>query len=271
MLDFDQSAVNKQTFAFKKFIQDNWGLKFSLRLLKTALLVCFPIVGFTTTDYKEKTSVIIGVEAINYCPILCFKNGQNTGLLIELLDKISSRSGITYTIQPYAIQRLKQQFKNGAIDVKFPDNPTWSKSSAEHFSLAIIPYRDAFFSLTNDDSSAKSIINSAAIPAGFYLPKSIRNDIKVIEATSIKTMFNMLQYGRVDAIYLHYLVAQNFARQNGYNIIEREDYPADNNHFHFRSINNPKFLSHINQLIREEPEFLNSLLQKHGLITNIKY
>lgn len=239
--------------------------RISLRLITAIALFFSSTLVLALQSDNKKAAAIIGVEAINYCPILCFEGKQNTGLLIELLDKISSNSGISYTLQPYAIQRLKQQFKSGAIHVKFPDNPTWSKSKPEHFSLAIIPYRDAFFSLQNPDNSEKSMIKSVAIPTGFYLPKSIRKDIKVIEATSIKTMFNMLQYGRVDAVYLHHLVAQNFAKEHGHKIIERTDYPADNSHFHFRSINNPEFLVQINQLIQEEPEFLERLLLKYGL------
>lgn len=233
-------------------------------ILSIALLLCANHVR-ALANHTSANTVVIGVEALDYCPILCFENNEPTGLLTELLFKLQQKHYVQYQLMPYAIPRLRQEIANGNIDVKFPDNPAWSKGDSSQFSVAIIPYRDAFFSLSNKQEAEYASIENAAVPPGFYIPKHIRNDITIVKASSIDAMFKLLTHGRIDAVYLNQLVAINYAKAASMNIVERKDYPSDKNFFHFRSINNPAFITQINELIAEDPQILQKLLIKYEL------
>jgi ABC-type amino acid transport substrate-binding protein len=240
-----------------------------MRQLNVVMLMMILFIGkgvAITDETSNGTKIVtIGVEAMDYCPILCFGENKTTGFLVELLDKLQQNTGIEYELMPYAIPRLKKEIKSGNIDVKFPDNPAWSRGEGKQFSGPIIPFRDAFFSLKSDTEHNLSDINSAAVPSGFYVPKSIRKNIQIIEASSIGSMFDMLKHGRVEAVYLNQLVAQNQAKRAGIAIIERKDYPSDNNYFHFSGINDKGFIERINGFLNADPKVLKELLDKYGL------
>lgn len=81
----------------------------------TLLFVIVSAIAAANDDAPSgnKAAIHIGVETINYCPILCFEQNTTTGLLIELLDIIKEKSGINYQLTPYAIPRLRREFNSG--------------------------------------------------------------------------------------------------------------------------------------------------------------
>lgn len=224
--------------------------------------VCGHQVVLAKNSDQDNPVVIIGVEAMDYCPLLCFKNENPTGILLDLLEVVETKLNIRYELKAFAITRLDQALESGQVDVKFPDNPIWNKPSEKDYSKALIPYRDGFF--TFELAKSKSI-QTAAIPAGFYVPRSVRKEIKVTHTTSIDAMFKLLEHNRVDAIYLNHLVARMQAKSRGVIIIERTDYPADVNHYHFSTIKNEEFLRKVDHLLTTEPKIISTLLANYDM------
>lgn len=232
--------------------------------IRNGLIFLFLMLSAVQSSVAKEANktFLVGVENLDYYPILRFAGRTPEGFLMALLDEVTKDSDISYELLPLPVARLKKELAVGNIDVQFPDNPSWNYDFQQPkvFSRPVVRYKDAFFALLPHTK-----INTVAAPLGFTVPEATQEFSRFTYLSSIEGLFTLLSNNRIDAIYLNQLVAKNFAQKQQLIIYERDDYPADKQDFYFSAINESVLLDRVNRFMTTKPNRYRALLETYGL------
>ena len=217
--------------------------------------------SIATSLPAEEKVITVGVEELNYSPIVNIEKEQVHGFLPDLLQLISIETGARFQIIPFPVARLKREFLHGTIDLQFPDNPKWEGSNQKKsFSMPIVSYSDSIFSI-----EPQKKLEVVAAPLGFTVMPEIKKRLKMVYSTDTEAMLEMLSLGRIDGIYLNSFVAKNIARSVNMKIHERTDYPIDHDYFFFSTLHHPGALEQLDDFIKSNHTLVSELREKYEL------
>lgn len=247
-------------------LQQSTRIKVLRHLTKNLSTFCFYLI-LQSSAYASQDVIKIGVENLNYKPIIWFEDGFPKGFIPELLLYFSKETGQKYSITPFPVSRLKKEANEGKIDVQFPDNPNWrvDTNKSKSYSIPVVPYTDGYFAKNHD-----LFVEAVGTPLGFTVVALPKWSIDIANATTLDSLFSMLDKNRIDAIYLNTTVASNLKDSFSSDIVWREDMPVDRSFFYFSSSNSSRFIEALNSFINSNSELIAKLLESHGLTNKIE-
>jgi len=232
-----------------------------------------PVLGWmclvcnTLADPLEE--ITIGLEDIDYFPIIVNSENGPKGYLAELLDMIENTGRFSIALDFMPIARLKHLLSDGGIDVKYPDNPYWilEDAPARYFSVAIVQYQDGLIFLDEVPESLYEVGSIGTLYGFTVVAKKYWNTQATIEyAESIQSLFRMLSTNRVQAIYFNYDIALNTVPSELSPRMRLADqFKTDVGYFYFSTLSSRSFIEEINRYIGENPDIIKRLKRKYRL------
>ena len=162
------------------------------------------------------------VGGYDYPPFMSSQN--QTGLYHQLMDAISTESGLSFDWHYYPYARLNRLFEQGSIHIEVGSSPIWTKASITpgHYSDGFYHIEDVALFATDKTLSVKNASDIhgrnigvvrgygfAKFDEAFHSGKAIRTDTK-----NELHLLEMLYHNRADAIFISRHVYYHHAIQN---------------------------------------------------------
>lgn len=240
-----------------------------LPLLIYLTLVCSPPL--------QAQTFTIGVELQPYLPYSNVQDGQYLGYGRDLLDAFAAYQGYQFTYRPLPVRRLLNDFLDGRVDFKYPDNPRWNadlkKGHEVHFSLAATPSIDGVLVKPQFLGQGKARIRLLGTQRGFtpwpYLADIKAGRIILIQANQIDSLLAMALSDRVDGVYLNPQVVKHQLRSNGVDgdaLVFDPKLAYQDDHYFLSSIKHPEVIEQFNSFLSNQAELVQALKQRHGIL-----
>lgn len=227
------------------------------------------LIFFSKTSFSQEI-VIVGVHNGNNYPFHYIDENQHfQGVYRDVLDLFFSEHKIKPIYLSYNKKELLDNFLNGEIDIKFPDNPFWSssikKSSPVIYSKRFGLNIEATFILAkNKDKFTKmNDIKKIGI-SGDIVAWSIHHDlelnkIEITNESNCEVLLNLLTKETIDACYCNYHVVKTFSEASNLSkdIIIQTYLPYIDDYYYLSTIKKGEIIDKFNKWIKENRIFIN--------------
>ena len=226
------------------------------------------------------TALTVGVEATNYAPYFhTDKEHTYQGAAREIIDLFSQSQELDLNYHPMPVPRLFNEFENGGVDLKFPDNPLWSASLKSevlvHYSAPVLAVRETLIIINPkngyEHEGTENKIKMVGNILGFSTPglnENIKNnEFELVSTKKIEQLIHMLVSGRVDAIYFNADVAIEVAKNLYPNkqLIVHPDHPAFDYAYHLSSIKHKDLIVQFDKFLISHAEQVAEIRKRYGL------
>lgn len=222
----------------------------------------------------------VGVELQPYMPYSNVVDGRYIGYGRDLLDAFAAHQGHVFIYQPLPVRRLLNDFLNGRVDFKYPDNPRWNtdlkQAHAIAFSQATASAIDGVMVKPQYLGKGKARLQRLGTQRGFtpwpYLDDIKAGKIMLIQANRIDSLLAMALSDRVDGVYLNPQVV----RHQLYNSAKNESLVFDpslayqDDHYFLSSIQYPEVIQQFNAFLAGQAERVQRLKERHGITDSLK-
>ncbi|XHS80463.1 substrate-binding periplasmic protein [Burkholderiaceae bacterium UC74_6] len=215
----------------------------------------------------------VGVEEVDYAPIMSVVDGRYDGYAFELLEMFARSQGHRFTYRPLPVKRLVPYLVDGGIDLAFPDNPNWrgdvKRGHQLHYSEPMVPFQDVVFVRPERVGLP---LKHLGVVRGFT-PKRFQQQVDagnlvVIEATAPSNLIQMTLSGRVDGVALAAPVGRYQLHQIGR---DQALQPAPGLsgrfelHYRLSTLRHPKLIEQFNDFLKAEAAAILALQKRYGL------
>jgi polar amino acid transport system substrate-binding protein len=217
---------------------------------------------------------VIGVEDIDYAPIMSTTGGDFRGYAREMLDLFARSRGHSFEYRPLPTRRLTVEHVADRLDAVFPDNPAWEAEAKRGrrlaYSAAAVPFQDAVMVPADRRDQP---LRELGIVRGFtpkrFLPLIESGQLHVTEAGDPARLIRMALAGRVDGVHVALPVARYQLTQLGKPaaLVPSSALPvaAYEDHYRLSSIRHAELVAEFDRFLREEQPALVALQRRHGL------
>ena len=183
--------------------------------MKARILLASCLLVFSNL---QAANLIIGVESISYLPFSDVKGKEFQGFYRELFDKFAADNGHTITYRPLPIKRLTNDFVEGKVGFKIPDNAVWAQGMKAgkniSYSTPITVYTDGIMVKPGAKGKPYGDLASIVTVRGFtpfpFLTDIEAGKLKLNEANSLDQVVKMVDGGRVNGGFVNVTVATYF-------------------------------------------------------------
>jgi polar amino acid transport system substrate-binding protein len=244
-----------------------------MRLLHRILVSISCLITINTSAQ----ALTLGVEASDYAPYYYLNDEHKyQGAAREIFDLFSKSNDLKINYDPMPVPRLFNEFVNGNVDLKFPDNPLWSASLHStvkvHYSEPVFNINESLLVLKQDESDiAQQDISTVGTILEFSTPGIAKpvanNEFKTVETRKIEQLIHMLVSKRVQGVYFNESVARNLAKKMYPNtsLIRHSQYPPFQYAYHLSSIKYPKLIEAFNAFLISHAQQVNAIRSHYGL------
>ncbi|MFP6847689.1 MAG: transporter substrate-binding domain-containing protein [Pseudomonas sp.] len=236
------------------------------------LLICL-LLGLAPLAGAETFTV--GVELQPYMPYSSVVEGHYVGYGRDLLDAFAAQQGHVFVYQPLPVRRLLNDFLNGRLDFKYPDNPRWNADKKQaykvYFSQAAAPAIDGVLVKPQFLGQGKERLRRLGTQRGFtpwpYLDDIKAGKILLIQANQIDSLLAMALNDRVDGVYLNPQVVQHQL----YNSTKTESLVFDpslahqDDYYFLSTLNHPEVIEQFDAFLINQAELVQTLKDRHGI------
>jgi polar amino acid transport system substrate-binding protein len=136
---------------------------------------------------------VIGVEANDYLPYWRGEGSQYEGYARDFFDLFAQHSGHTFQFKALPVKRLTNEFLEGNVDVKFPDNAYWAEDlkvgKQVQYSEPVAPFIDGVLVKPERLGKGRDALTSLSTLIGFtpwdYLDAINSGSIKLHNSTQL--------------------------------------------------------------------------------------
>ncbi|MBL4911101.1 MAG: transporter substrate-binding domain-containing protein [Alteromonadaceae bacterium] len=182
----------------------------------------FYILLFSPMTIAETLSVLV-FEGSNP-PYTITKNGENSGIFVDLFLKLSQVTDLNFDLQNYPAARGLQEFDMGRVDIEPGVNEKW-RQNTKVLGLYSIPYNYSREVIVFKKANAITVNNaqdlygkSIGIVRGYSYPKFDdafnKNLITKVSNRSEKLLLKQLQADRIKYIFIGYRTIKYYMQQN---------------------------------------------------------
>lgn len=183
-------------------------------MLKVIILLCTVIsVGAVAS---EKPHFNVGVEDINYYPIMDFTSPTPKGLLYDILAEFGDTHDISFEFIPLPLLRFTHWFEESSIDFRLPDNSLWSSVTTPslQYSEAVISLCETTVVLSENSEMLSEDVTRLGLLKGFtpstqWRKRKEAGTISLAKERTIRSLTRMLLSGLIDAIDLNVAAVKN--------------------------------------------------------------
>lgn len=235
---------------------------FTLKLIIRIMI----LTSVTTLWSQESNKFSIGIQDMDYYPYYSFRSGIPEGYFFELMDAFSERYGYDFQYRPLPVSRLYNEFFNGDIDFKFPDDKVWQPSRREayqiYYSIPLINYTDGVMVLPASRGKGVEQLKYLGIIRGFT-PVAFRDlidsgEVILYENNSLTGLLMQVVQGRLDGVYMDPVIAD-------YNLTDMHlksrlvfdpELPSADGSYYLSTIKHREIITLFNDFMHEEREYL---------------
>lgn len=222
---------------------------------------------------------IIGVEDMDYAPIMSASHGDLQGFVRELLDLFARRHGHHFEYRLLPTKRLTAEHVSGRLDAVFPDNPNWEAEAKQgvhlSYSEPAVPFTDVVM-VTPERRDQP--LRTLGIVRGFtpkrFLPQIRSGELRIHEAADPARLIRMALAGRVDGVHVALPVARYQLEQLGQpsvlvpsTVLKPTAYAP---HYRLSSVRHAELVTQFDRFLREEPTTLAALQRRYRLDEPLK-
>ncbi|NDV90984.1 hypothetical protein GTH32_07220 [Alteromonas sp. 345S023] len=227
---------------------------------------------------NEKNVLRVGVENMNYYPVMDFTTNSHRGLFSDIFVRFAQKNQIELDFIPLPLQRFNYWFKDHAIDLRLPDNPRWTHSTSETlmYSEPLITVCDTTVVLAKNRYIDKKEISTVGLLSGFTVAEKWQarieeGSMEVAYESSIRVLTRMLLTGMVDAIDLNIATIEEQLKQLGHEpslVATAENVSAAGVKYAVSTQSHPSVINALNQFIKENRHTIDMLAQHYGVAVN---
>jgi polar amino acid transport system substrate-binding protein len=244
-----------------------------MRLLHRILVSISCLITINTSAQ----ALTLGVEATDYAPYYYLNDEHKyQGAAREIFDLFSKSNDLKINYDPMPVPRLFNEFVNGNVDLKFPDNPLWSASLHStvkvHYSEPVFNINESLLVLKQDEPEiAQKDMKSVGTILGFSIPGIAKyvanNEFETVKTREIEQLIHMLVSKRVQGVYFNESVARNLAKKMYPNtsLVRHSKYPPFQYAYHISSIKHPKLIEAFNAFLISHAKQVDSIRNRYGL------
>lgn len=217
---------------------------------------------------------VIGVEDMDYAPIMSASQGEFQGFVRELLDLFARRHGHRFEYRLLPTKRLTAEHVAGRLDAVFPDNPSWEAAAKQGvrmvYSEPAVPFQDVVMVLPEQRDLP---LRTLGIVRGFtpkrFLAQIQSGELSIHEAGDPAKLIRMALAGRVDGVHLALPVARYQLERLGQaaalvpsTVVKPTAYAP---HYRLSSVRHAGLVTQFDRFLREEHAALAALQRRYGL------
>mgnify|MGYP000324277761 FL=1 len=234
-------------------------------------------IGFLILSVSTTHALTMGVESTSYEPYYYLNEEQKyQGAAREVFDLFAQVNQIKFDFSPMPVPRLFNEFAKGNVDLKFPDNPLWSKSLKADvkviYSNPVFKITEALLVLKQDKPEVrKENIKTVGTILGFTVPGIANaldnNEFEATNTKKIEQLIHMLVSERVQAVYFNKSVAKNLIKKMYPNesLVRHSKFPAFKYAYHLSTIKHPKLIKAFNKFLVSHAEQVTKIKHRYGL------
>jgi polar amino acid transport system substrate-binding protein len=246
---------------------------------KPKLMMLFVLFILSTSSYANEKNVLrVGVEDMNYYPVMDFTSEHHRGLFSDIFISFAQKNQIALDFIPLPLQRFNYWFKEYAIDLRLPDNPRWTHSTSKMliYSDPLITVCDTTVVLAKNRYIDKKDISTLGLPSGFtvsekWQAKIKEGTLKVAYESSIGVLTQMLLSGMVDAIDLNIATIEEQLKRLGHDpslVVTAQNVSAAGVKYAVSTQSHPSVITALNQYIKENRHTIDALAEHFGVAVN---
>lgn len=241
-------------------------------VLVTLLVTALPIHG------NEKNILRVGVENMDYYPVMDFTTVNHRGLFSDVLHEFAQTNDVELDFIPLPLQRFNYWFQEHAIDLRLPDNPRWTRSTSDTliYSEPLITVCDTTVVLAKNKYIAQQDIQTLGLLHGFtpaekWQSKLEEGSLQVAYEGSIRMLTRMLLAGMVDAVDLHIATVEEQLRSLGLAtdlVATAANVSSAGVKYTLSTQSHPSVITALNHYIKENRHTIDALAQRYGVAVN---
>ena len=222
---------------------------------------------------QNKITYTVGVENIDYAPYFSIDANGNYGAFArDFLDLFAKKNNIEFKYIPMPIAMLYEEFINGSIDFKYPDNPNWfleeKKGKNIIYSDGAVEYVDGVILKSENKNMDIKLLKSIGTINGFDTKIYSDKGLKIIEYRSIQDLIENLNSNNVDCIYFNVAVALKFINKNPEykgKFIFQKNFPYTMQKYSLSTIKNKEIIELLNKFLKTNSKEINELKKKNKI------
>jgi len=247
-------------------------LKNTLYLISLILTVFLSQEVVSAPQEKE---FIIGVEAVNYYPLISFSVNDDTkeSYTKELLSHFFESKNYAYRFLPLPIKRFDKWYVEENIDFKYPDNPRWRTKADQLlkivFSEPTIKLIAGSYVLPKNKLLTRSEIKKIGTILGFiptlWLDEVASGEVNLIEESSPLGIVKHLLYGNIDATNIDAnVIRHNLALLGQSNeIILNQKIKHQVFSYQLSTMKYPHIIEEFNDFMKNNKQFIDMIKRKY--------
>jgi len=239
------------------------------------LLGILSILASNLSHSSEIQHLRVGVEAMNYYPVMDFTTPQHRGLLSDIMTEFGTSHNFSFEFIPLPLQRFNHWFEDNAIDFRMPDNPRWTQSSTEGliYGEALITVCDTSVVLTTNSNIPMAEVTRLGLLNGFtpaekWQEKRSNGTLTIANERSVRILTRMLVNGLVDAIDLNIATVKNELMSLGLSedlVSVAKNIPANGVKYRISTQSESDVIAKLNRYVIENRDSINARAREYGI------
>jgi len=237
---------------------------------RAGFMVAMGLMALTARGASAADAITIGVEETAYLPHYQFTDGVYKGFAADLIAQFAKDRNYRVDYRPMPVIRLFAALVDGAIDLKYPDNPIWSAESKAgkdvRYSDPVVAYIDGVSVAPDKVGRGVESLKSLGTVLGFtayeWLDRINKKQVVLQENRSFEALVRMAQAGRVDGAYsnvavLAYVLEKQIGAPGA--LVFDRSLPHSAGHYQFSSLKRPLLISELNAWMKANDAWIADL------------
>lgn len=225
---------------------------------------------------RAADSIVVGVEEINYLPHYQFMDGELHGFAADLIQQFARDRNYRVDYRSMSIPRLYGELLDGAIDLKYPDDPDWATTVKVDrdifYSAPVVGYVDGVSVLPARLGRGVETIRTLGIVTGFT-PQEwegliARKRVVLRTNRSLEALIKLAIDGQVDGVYGNVAVMAHVAKdrlKQPAALTFDPALPHAAGSYYFSTSKRPKLVAEIDAWMAENRDWIKELKRQHQL------
>lgn len=220
--------------------------------------------------------LVVGVESQYYRPYYWTDQDGFHSAAREILDAFARSAGIRFQYQPLPVRRLYEEYLDGEVDFKFPDNPQWKRELKKGrkiaYSLPLMNFIDGVMVRPERKGKGLAGLKVLGTVLGFtawdYLDLVRQGRVRLVENASLSGLLEQVMMGRIDGAYVNPAVASYHLRHTlkkpGVLVFD-PGLPHTRSSYLVSSFKHPRVIAGLNRFLTREKGLVQAIRERYGV------
>ncbi len=214
------------------------------------------LAGLAAALPAQAGTYVVGVENIEYFPQYSWDGKSYSGFARDLLDAFAKDKGHSFEYRALPVSRLFQDFTEGKLDLKYPDNPLWSSDmkagKSVVYSQPVVAYIDGVNVAPARKGLGADAVKTLGLVRGFtawdWMDRIKAGSVTLQENSTFPGLVGQALMGRVDGAYANVAVVAWTLEQQGKSggLVFDPALPHSRSNYHLSSIKHPALVAEFN-------------------------